>query len=714
MLRISSYVNLHAFRATPCTLNAGKHAALYSAYNTLSPCCSRGCRPPNKPRVTASKHTSERSAHAFCAPSALQWPTPGSLSVCATHKPPWYTMLGPSTEFGATPKASGTLWRVYVPTGGNNGGKMPDIRAAVKKLCVQRSLFQALHIFFRRRMNSKTFSALGRRVTSRLKVPSEAERAGSLDVSMPHAAHVVPTLDDLSSAAAAHAGAHASALDRLAHAISALPLDAFRAIDLWSGSVLQVAAATSTLAPHLPGMYAQFDECLTTARLWTEMKTHLAARCAKHVLPALTMDVDTSNLATGQLAADVDATMQAFRNQYAACSWLYHAPSAMLFELVHGGVHVQILNTLCDAMREVCSVRAAHAALTVNLAMSKVHDALLESGRTLRIDSRILLFRDTIITMASDGLALRKVDALPVIDVLAAAAPVAARCFVDVAFVYEPMMPVLAHDVLLLEVLGAVLRPSVLRREDLRPVCVLLTGPAHMQHPWIRAIETLVDLAIIQYTPGRDVRAPSQYDPYVLCVNCMQHDMEVADVHALHTALARNVAVVIVSNTVPAVLLHGDANDAVTYLRLVTVHVPLEAADAFSPLPSILMQSQTAYNRGKARGAMTHGFVRQDPRLRLNYMQSAHTLLLEMLQASDLCIMSHEEAPLSLVVAAYSAYCVVRCGTAGVPPCTAEQVLRAAAGFRDLFGQSASYPIVAYDARKAVFKQLRVKITSSE
>ena len=579
-------------------------------------------------------------------------------------------------------------------------------------------------------MNFKAFSSIGQRSMARLKphVPSSV-----LDVhdsrSRDGFADTVPTtqtqdVDTCADSAFEHAAAqaatvvstHQAAQERLMHAIAALPLDAFRALDVWCADVVQVAASTTTLAPHTgAASYAQFDECVTTARLWQQLKGELASRCSTYVVPALALD--TAYAATSsQLTTDVDAAVGAFWDAYRAHGWMYHPSSGMLFYLTHDGTHVGMATTLGAALRGICAPMGTHAPLVLNLTMANVQDALAAAGHALRIDSRLLLFADTVVSMASDGVALRKVDALPRIDVLGQA--IAARCFVAEPFAFEAagaVPPAGTSTALFLEVLGAVLRPSMLRVEDLRPVCVLLTAPAHKQHPWARALEALVGFSLTQYTPGQSVRAPQAFDPYVLCVNCTSRALDLADVHALHTALARNMVVVIVATAPPPVLLHGES-EAVQFLRLLTVHVPVELCEDIAPPARLLMQSQTAYNRNKARGMLSHAFVTEPQLLhhRLSYMQTPQTLLLEMLQNGNcgLALVAGAEAKLTAIQSALAAYSQVRCGTA-VLACTAEHVMDAVAAFRSLFGQSVAYPVALYEARHAAFKHVSAPVKTS-
>ena len=276
-------------------------------------------------------------------------------------------------------------------------------------------------------MNSKAFAALGARSMTRLRVQDCAHSEPALPSPVPSPPTDVPmaSFEQAEHDAAAHAGSYQVALDRLTHTCSTLPLDAFRALDLWCGAVLQVSASTSTLAPQASSHYVQFDECVTTAKLWHDLKAQVSAKCATFVMPALAMDGVNPGTVTA-MSENVSDTLDAFRRQCSARGWLYHAPSAMLFQLVHGGSHVDIVSTLSEAMRDACYIAGPHASLVVNMAVAQAHAQLVESGRTLRVDARVLLFADTIVSMASDGLALRKVDVLPRIDVMGPA--IAARC----------------------------------------------------------------------------------------------------------------------------------------------------------------------------------------------------------------------------------------------------------------------------------------------
>ena len=600
-----------------------------------------------------------------------------------------------------------------------------------KRSCVGRVVYGATQ--YTARMNFKAFAkqhGLTRlnsvRVPDVLESPRQSSSGGgsgssSSDGFGAFANSPIATPDDAAAAAAASVNLHQAALDRLAHTISTVPLDAMRAMDVWSSTVKQVAASTSTLEPRFPGMHVQFEECVVTAKLWQDFRAAVQARCVSHVVPALEMGCASGcasqTPSAAQLTSEVDDTVAAFKREYTSRGWLYHTASGMLFEPMHGGAHVQICSTLIDALRETCVATGAHAALVLNIAVGKAHDMLLATHRTLRIDSRVVLFQDTVVTMAPDGLSLCKCDVLPALRAHGAeGAPVAARALLQEPFAYDCMgshggTHAAAPPDVLLEVLGAVLRPSMLRREDLRPVCVLLTAPAHSTHPWAAAIQALVGLSMLQYTPGQDVGTPAAHDPYVLCVNSTQRALDAADVAALHVALARNMVVVLVSAAPPAVLLHGDT-DSIAFLRLVTVHVPSTAVPLSPPSPArLLMQSQTAYNRGKLRGA-AHAFLTDVPALafRLAYTHTAQTLLVEMLQASHggLALCTDAVTSLAAIQAQFAVYSAARCG-AGVPACSPQQVLDALHSFRNLFGQSAAYPVGAYDARRALFRHVKIQ-----
>ena len=362
----------------------------------------------------------------------------------------------------------------------------------------------------------------------------------------------------------------------------------------------------------------------------------------------------------------------------------------------------------------------------LRLAADAIHDAALADGLALNIRMAVVVFANATVTITAAGLELHtRVDTMCAPRLMLQDGPaVSARAFVPVALPHGgadavgfdagllagELLPLAAN---LFPLLGALLRPAWLRGADLRPVFVLATSPSDVTHAIVWAMHMFGGFAVTRTLSGgdADTRVPADDEPYILFIDAKLRELTQEDTGVIARALARRMAVVVAADAIPAVLYAAECE----YLRLALCHVyvntPLCAIKHQVTCEQLLFACTTAYATQRRTAALSFIAAKSELVYRLDY--SAHrrlvpTMLMEMFQSGlGLRLTTGKTCSLRTVNAMLTLYHERRCpGDMMQPECSAEDVLTAAAAFRQYFGSHFGFEPLTYDTKTLLFFNL--------
>jgi hypothetical protein len=375
-----------------------------------------------------------------------------------------------------------------------------------------------------------------------------------------------------------------------------------------------------------------------------------------------------------------------------------------------------------------CAVPCAELVpAALRLATDAVHDAALADGLALSIRMAVVVFVNATVTITAAGLELHTRTDVPCAPrlLLHDGFAVSARAYVPVALPHGGVDAVgfdaglLAGELLplaanMFPLLGALLRPAWLRGADLRPVFVLATSPPDVTHAVVWAMHTFGGFAVTRTLTGADTdtSVPADDEPYILFIDAKLRELTREDTSVIARALARRMAVVVAADTVPEVLYAAECE----YLRLALCHVrvsmPLCAIKHQVACEQLLFACTTAYATQRRAAALSFIAAKSELMYRLDY--SAHrrlvpTMLMEMFQSGlGLQLAAGKTCSIRAVHAMLTLYHERRCPDDMMrPECSVEDVLAAAAAFRQYFGSHFGFEPLVYDNAKGVFLNLQ-------
>jgi hypothetical protein len=528
---------------------------------------------------------------------------------------------------------------------------------------------------------------------------------------------------------AARAARDARLLEDASTLIVSFPGSATRELDAWCARLQMLTCVLST-ASEFSGSHAALRQQLVDATAFAS-KWQEARACSGSLLESVSsLDAD----GRARLQTVVNSLVAAWRARAAAAAWVYRQQHVYAL----GGPAAVLVCPLHTALEELAVAVRRHDAdmgatdafppellpAALRLAADVIHDEADAEGTVLCIRMSVIVFVNATVTITAAGLELHgRVDPP---KASAGIPAVSARAYVPIslphggvdaisfdagAFASE-LMPV-AADVF--PVLGALLRPAVLRSADLRPVFILATSPQDVTHAFVWALHTFGGHAVTRVMTGTaaDTRVPTDTEAYILFIDAKLREVTREDVAAIARALACQMAVVIAADTVPPILY----TDECEYLRLALMHVrvdaPLSAVKHQVVCEQLLFACTTAYQQQRHSTALS--FITTTPALRYRLDYSAHrrlvpTLLMEMLQSGfGLRLVAGKSCYKRTVDAMLELYHVRRCpGDMVRPQCHVDDVLAAAAAFRQYFGSHFCFESLSFDPKTTCFLNLDV------
>jgi len=402
--------------------------------------------------------------------------------------------------------------------------------------------------------------------------------------------------------------------------------------------------------------------------------------------------------------------LERFFEQLTNEGWLYR--DRQLYSQHRGAVSMcsgleVALTGMLHAMSGVVQEHFQKMPASVRRVAELIHDTFLKENRSLQVDSTRIMFENHTAQLSARGIDVIPTPLIHVERPLVPRACIRARLNVSDHVDTSWTNPDFIHPSLL-SFVGALFRPSFLRRDDSRSLLLLATCPETVMHPLLFMLRTFCDMSITTKLPD-DVSGSAMTQPYIFLMEAQYFPLTDEKMTAIQTALSRDM-VVVVHASVPPPMFFLECHE---YLRLCTVHVHAEMSLTGEAVEDVIMHllpaSQAAYNRELLPKKRQLSFC-QDPSLypfRLDGRGGALSLLLEMLQCQlGILLRSGGSVTFAEVEEAYAAYVALRKPGIAPEPVNIADVVQAARVFRDMFGYRQDLPIVVYTHDRQTFHHM--------
>jgi hypothetical protein len=476
-----------------------------------------------------------------------------------------------------------------------------------------------------------------------------------------------------------------SSADDIRALLASMPGQAMRQLDEWAARVVTCPPMEVPMPTDAYAVERRLAEAAGFARAWQTLRAQTPAHfSAEHAL------------------------FEAYFEEAGLVGWLYMDQAVYV---CNSAGSLRCVGPLGDVLLRLNPEYFAKLPEGVARVAELVHETYVKENRCLRVDCARIQYDNATAMMTAGGVSI-----VPT-PLLALERPIVPRAVIPTTIGISEHATTCWHNGDILDpqlhvFMGALLRPTSIRRDDIRPVLLLATCALDVVHPLIILVREFCGLSVVTALPKEGTATPNG----VLLVEAQYYPVTDGRMADIRTALSWGMVVVVHAAAVPPLFL----SPLHAYVRLAAVHVPWAATPLANSIADarhhILPATQASYQREGREAAerRRHMSFLCSPELMRFRLPPSGTVdaVVEMLQCGmGLQCRRGKAAAHAEVAAAYAVYAAAR-GMGAAQVLTVDAAMEAMQLYRELYGHLLDLPTVTYTHDTASFTNVMCVVYS--